>query len=278
MTDASARILVARELAALRRAGFSVIDSLSFIAPALPAGTLRTDADTVLSALKSGGEANVNDPVLSLVARGDAASADSLDAAAVGLEAADSAKLARASASLWLTILVAGPLIVGALVGWWRPDSEDFGAGIPLLSRLLFTVADVLKWIGIPLAIVLAVVAHFVLRRAAPGIRELSAASSLLQYAAAVEAGVARTDPLLSSALQTLTPDERQFFEWRKALTSAAEAARILAEELTLEGHQRTTGFASFAPVAGFGLVAFTALVFSVAMYLPIFSLAGAIR
>lgn len=272
MTDASARIVIARALAALRRGGFSVVDSLSFIAPALPAGPLRTDAESVLAALKAGSESTVNDPLLSLVARGEAASADALEAAAIGLEAADSAKAARASASLWLTILLAGPLVLGAVVGWWRPDNDFYGAGVPTVTRAMFAVADVLRFVGLPAAIVLALVARTVLRRAAPGVRELNATSELLRYAAAVECG---SSPALAAAL---TPAERQFFEWRKALTTDADAARILAAELSVEGRRRNETFAAVAPVVGFVVVAFTALMFSVAIYLPMFVLAGRIK
>lgn len=278
MTPDSERIIVARTIAALRRGGFSVLDALSFVAPTLEAGKLREEAERTLASLRAGTEGTTSDPLFAIAARGEAASADALDAGADALQAEDGARAARSSAALWLSILIVGPLLMGFVVGWSRANLDPLGGSTPGLTQFVYQILDVVKWIALPLAAIAVVVIRLLVRRAAPGVRELVSASALLQHAAVLESGGAQATADAVLARATLTPAEQQFLTWRKAQTNPADAARILAEELRVEARARAQVFAELVPVLGLLLIGLTAVSFTAAMYLPIFSVAGAIK
>jgi hypothetical protein len=279
MSDLGQRILVARQLASLRQHGWSTFDALGFVSASIPVGGLRSACDEALQRLRTGvteAPPSSTDSLGALIGRGDAASAPTFECLAEAWEAKDAAQGVLASTTQLISVLVAGPLLIGTVVGWllpaegWIPSSS-----LPTVTAGVLSLGQLLKFIGLPLAIGSVFVVRRLLRKLSPGAREFDAAAALLQFASAAESGI--NEPTAYSA-RHLLPLERRYFEWRRSMAGATSAARELANELLRSGRSKAQYFNQIAPVAG----AFIAYVlfsgFLTTLWLPIFSIAKNIK
>ena len=290
------RALVASLVAALRRRGWPAGRALALAAGHVPSGPLREQLAAVASALGRGelAPATEEEPLLALLGRGDAAGPEALDEAVKGLLAAAAARRARwASVFPPLLILLSGVALLAAggwLLAWLEPyQFLGVEAGLPWMTEQTLRLLEAMRWAGPFLFVAIALGAGRWARRRSPGTRSLQAAALLRQYVAACRAGLdeaaalALVDPsapptVFASSVLGLDPLARALGErWMKREGTAA-AARRVAEELELEGRREARAFQAWAPLAAvvFWLAVGAPLLF--ALYLPIFSIGGAIQ
>lgn len=285
-------LLVARQVAALRGAGWNTLDALELVAGQLGDAPLQSRLREVLATLRSGGAPVQQDFLLATLSRGDAADAASLGQLADALE---TEQAAHAAARLRLTsvgvILIAGSLaltvgvqaiaFVAAQLGL-----SAFGGVLPAPTQLLLDVLPYLKWIG-PLSLAASVAFLLTWRPARTrGVKKLEAAAALRQFASAVRSGVAEPDalrlldpaaPSLARSRIGLDVVERALLEHLAAHGGAGPAAEVLAAELEREVRGEAGVLSGFLLVLVIGAGVFVGLAM-LALYLPIFSIAGAIK
>lgn len=285
-------LLVARQVAALRGAGWSTLDALELVAGQLGDAPLQSRLREVLAALRSGGAPVQQDFLLATLSRGDAADAASLGQLADALE---TEQAAQAAARLRLTsvgvILLAGSLaltvgaqaiaFVAAQLGF-----ASFGATLPAPTQLLLDVLPYLKRVG-PLGL-LASAAFLLTWRPSRtrGVRRLEAAAALRQFASAVRSGLGEPDalrlldpaaPSLARSRLGLDVVERALLEHLAARGGTGPAAEVLAAEIEREVRGEAVGLSGLLLVVVIGVAVFVSFVM-LALYLPIFSIAGAIK
>ncbi len=267
--SADTSILVARQLAALRRQGLGTLDALALVAAPLPPGELRTACERALAGLRAGvtGAQPTASPLEQACARGDATGEGGFTALAQALEARDEARRSLEGAVRVARTVLAGPLLLGALLGWALAGPGGLvalasGADLPDATQAVLAVLDVLRWVGVPLAGLVAWALPRWVSTWAPGAREFAAAQALLE----------------GEAPARLQPAEARFLEWRRALVGAPAAGRELAEALLLDARARVSAFAVLAPLAAavLGLVVLQGLLS--ALYLPVFTIARSIK
>jgi type II secretory pathway component PulF len=288
--------VVVRQLAGLRRAGWSLGDALEFVHAELPVSPLKARLQTALASLRAGAAAPSGDALVATLARGDAASAGVLEQLAEALEADAEARsattLVRVGVTVVLSVCVAIVLgVTGATVDTFKELVTGFGAALPAPTQWLFDLAgplQVASLVGFTLAVV------FVWRARLDGMtggRELRASSLLLQVSSALEAGVgepaalalvdARAAQLERSTVLRLRPEEQAFLRHVTVSGGVSEAARRLGHELRADGARVAGSFRWWRSpgliVVVFFTAAFVAATF-VALYLPIFSTALAIK
>lgn len=294
--SAALEAIVVRQLAGLRRANWSSGDAIEFVHGELPESPTKARLHVALTSLRAGAAAPSSDALVATLTRGDAASALVLEQLADALEAADEARtattLVRASVTVVLCLCTLVVMrVAGSVVASFSNLFSDFGASLPAPTQLFMDLSGPLQ----VLAPVLLVGSLVVVWRArfdgVTGGRELRASGLLLQFASAVDAGVAESaaltliDPgaqqLPRSAVLQLDQVEQVFLGQVIATTGAAEAARQLALELRLRGSQLAGEGGWWRSPGLIAVVVLTALFVAsalVAMYLPIFSIAGAIK
>ncbi|MFT5680316.1 MAG: hypothetical protein ACI8RZ_001222 [Myxococcota bacterium] len=260
MTAEEQEALLLRQVVALRRSGLSQAQALGHAADGLTNGPLAIRIAAARRALTSGS------PSTDLLSA--EADIDALDCAARALDARLSADSALAMTRLYLTIALAGPLVLGTLLSWAGPDLLhlfESRADTPATWVVLGGLRGALSILGIPAAIGAAALVHRGSRRIAPGMGLLQAAAGLLQAAAD------GADPL---PLLTRSTD-RAYFLVRQPRVGAPRAAAELADELTREGAQAVTLFRHLAPLAA-AVLAVALLGPLLAMFtLPLLSMAS---
>lgn len=271
MSASGTSILLARQLGALRAHGWSTLDALALVTDALPAGAAKASCEHSLATLRAGSTdaAPSGTPLEQACRRGDASTADTFAALAEALETREAAELNHTGAARLTGLFLAGPLAVGTVLGWLLPrDLWNLGFGLPAPTELALGLLDILRFAGLPLALGAVLASRWLSRGYAPGARALRTAAALSTFAA---------DSTGSTGLPELAPLARQYFEWRRALVGPAAAARELAQELSLDARRQASAFESVVPIAA----AVVSGVFMggvlLALYLPIFSIAGAI-
>jgi len=181
--------------------------------------------------------------------------------------------------------------ITSSLVDTFSGLFSEFGAALPAPTQLFFDLAGPIT-VAAPVMLVVAVVVVWRTRfDGVSGWRELRASSLLLQFASAVEAGVSESsalaliDPtspqLQRSRTLRLESTEQAFLQHVMTSSGAAEGARRLAAELKAQGGRLATeGRWWLSP--GLVVVVLFTVFFAAsalfAMYLPIFTIASAIK
>ena len=294
--SAALEAVVVRQLAGLRRANWSLGDALEFVQTELPASAVKTRLQTALASLRAGASASSPDLLVATLTRGDAASVSVLEQLAEALEADDEARVSttmvRAGVTLVLCICALVVMrITSSLVDTFSGLFSEFGAALPAPTQLFFDVAGPIT-VAAPVMLVVAVVVVWRTRfDGVSGWRELRASSLLLQFASAVEAGVSEasalalidpTSPQLQrSRTLRLESTEQAFLQHVMTSSGAAEGARRLAAELKAQGGRLATeGRWWLSP--GLVVVVLFTVFFAAsalfAMYLPIFTIASAIK
>ena len=294
--SAALEAIVVRQLAGLRRANWSLSDAIEFVHGELPDSSVKARLHAALSLVRAGTSQPTSDALVATLTRGDAASAPVLEQLADALEAADEARVSTTMVRVAVTLVLCVCTIVvmrvtGSLVPSFSGLFADFGAALPAPTQLFMDLSGPLE-VAAPIALVVALVLVWRARfDGLTGGRELRASSLLLQFASAVEAGVAEPQalalvdpksPLLPrSPVLRLESNEQLFLSQVMTSSGAAEAARRLGFELRMRGSQLASDGRWWTSPALIIVVLLTALfVVSalVAMYLPIFSVAGSIK
>lgn len=238
--------LLLRQLAALRRGGKSQDEALAMAGEGLPAGPL---SDRVVGARRrlAAGEETVGGTLDRLLGGGDTP-IEALDHASAAIDAQLSADAGLVMVRLYVGLALAGPLLLGCVLAWLGSEvllasdairDAGYALGAELMDLRLFDLAaGALKFAGVPLALLLLFVVHATSRRLAPGVGRLERAAALLERVAA------GGDP----AATLLGPVERYYFETRRTVVGAPQAATDLAEELVRDGEHALLLFRHIAP------------------------------
>lgn len=286
-------VLVLRQLAALRRANWPLGDALGFVLGDLSESALKTRLANAQTNLQAGAQSASADVLVATLSRGDANSADSLelvaDAQELAFEAAQATRRMRTVIAFLVTVaLLQVTALAFRLPAVLSPLFDSFGQELPPATQLALGLLKALQF-GAPtlLLVALAITARARFRRWS-GERELTAAGLLWQWSSAVKAGLtdaaasrlidARATSLQTSDALALDLNERLYLTLANARDGAAPAADRLASHLLTRG--RAMGQRSRWVFALVGTVLTVLFVVNVlaAMYLPIFSIAGAIK
>jgi len=287
-------VLVLRQLAALREAGWSLGAALGLVLEALRDSALKARLADALASLQAGHPPRAGDDALvATLTRGDANSAKGLERLAEARELDTEATQARRRLQALVAFFVSLGLGEVTLFAWKLPEVTNplfssLGTALPTGTELTLELALGLRLIApVLLASCLAVVARARFRSWS-GERELRGAAALLQFTSALEAGLSESgalaliDPkastLLTSAVLGFDRLERRFLDFSSACDGAAAGASALASELLARGRQLATRSGWLLGLAGAVLTLSFASGVLVSMYLPIFSIAGAIK
>lgn len=267
MSD-TARIIVLRQVAALRRRGESGAAALERVRQSLPDGVVRDEVTGAARALNSGGPASGGDftRVLAMPTAGP----ESADALADALEARLEANDAVATGRGFVQLGLATPLVTLALLGWLDLAPLVSSAPIPGATAVLLEASAALKWVGVPLAVLVVWLVGKLRWNLVPGAQAFTRAQRLLEVSTWAE-------PPGSLGGLGLGQLELAVVHGVGA-SSVSTGLRCLADELRREGRASVASFRLLAPVV-FALVS-GGFFFGVlaALYLPIFSIAGAIK
>lgn len=251
MQTAEQESLLLRSIVALRRSGLSHGDALTQAAAGLPKGPLLTRVEDARRALSAGAPR----PSDALLASGSTP-IDALEHAARSIDAQLSADAVRAMSQRYLTLMLAGPLVLGAGIAWLLSGIEiiDSSARSSTSWALLTYLATLLRFGGVPLAIGIAVLIRRCGEHLTPGSKRIRQASRLLALAATDE------DP----APHLTHPIDRAYFINRLTQTSPSQAAAELAAEMVREGEGHAAMFRHLAPLtaAVLGVMALAPILF----------------
>lgn len=294
--SAALEAIVVRQLAGLRRANWNLGDAIEFVHAELPPSEVKARLHTALTLVRAGTSEPSKDVLVATLTRGDAASAAVLEQLADAMEAADEARVSTTMVRAAVTVVLCICTLVvmrvsGSLVSSFSNMLAEFGAALPAPTQLFIDLSGPMQ----VLAPIMLVVSLVIVWRArfdgVTGGRELRASSLLLQFASAVEAGVAepaaltlidpKSQQLPRSGVLRLDSSEQVFLGQVMTTSGAAEAARRLAVELRARGSQLAGEGRWWSSPALIVVVLLTVLfVVSaiLAMYLPIFSIASAIK
>lgn len=294
--SAALEAIVVRQLAGLRRANWSAQDAIEFVHAELPPSEVKARLHTALSLVRSGTSEPSSDVLVATLTRGDAASAVVLEQLADALEAADEARVSTTVVRATVTVVLCLCTLVvmrvsGSLVASFSNMFAEFGASLPAPTQLFIDLSGPMQ-VAAPIMLVVSLVIVWRARfDGVTGGRELRASSLLLQFASAVEAGVGepvaltlidpRAQQLPRSGVLRLDSSEQVFLGQVMTSAGAAEAARRLAVELRAQGTQLAgegRWWRSPGLIVVVLLTAFFVASALIAMYLPIFSIASAIK
>lgn len=275
MSEIGLEILAARQIASLRRHGWSALQAVDFVSNSIPPGHLKTECEEALRHLRSGGAIQpvLRHPLATIVARGDGATGESFEFLAEAWEARDAGQRALAAATRLLSLLVAGPLLLGAAMGWLLPEEWIPSDDLPGPTAATLSLFRALRFLGPPLAVVGIWVIRRAVRGLSPGEGDFAAAAELLQLAATSASG---NDEQTDSVAARLAPLERQYFDWRRSLAGVQTAARELANELLRSGRRKVEYFSQIAPVVAAVIAAPMVSASVSTLYLPIFEISKA--
>ncbi|MFZ5439870.1 MAG: hypothetical protein ACOZQL_07660 [Myxococcota bacterium] len=260
------RVIVLRQFAALRRRGDSSSEALARIEPTLPSGVVRQEVSAAARALATGGPIapSALARVLSLPSGTDQQADALADALEARFQGEDATRAARAALRVALVVPIVSLALVGAI-----DVQRVVNDSLPPLTELVLGVGVVMRWLAVPLVALVLVVT----RRRGAGL--LTAAPGTFERAQRALELSTHVDP--SAGVQQLSLAPTEAFLVGSAPTLADGLVRLAAELRRDAEHQLAT-FRLFAPLHFLvgALLFFGALV--AALYLPIFSLAGAIK
>jgi type II secretory pathway component PulF len=288
------RSIVAQSVAALRARGWSTGRCVKLVAERLPAGLGRQELTSLAADLEAGRKPSRHkDPFFSLLSRGESVSAQALRDSILAID------LERQARGTWAMVvgLPAGAICLAfaflTFASWFIGPSFDdlfksYGSSLPAPTQLVLDSQPFLRWLGPVLMAATAGAALLVPRAWTPELTALRRATLLRQFAAMVSAGTNEADALSQvgsrarTLAEALAPDT-----YDVALTAVlrdagpAEIARAIATETETSFRQSLDQLRAIGPTLGMIASLFAAAVVSswfYALYLPIFSLAGAIK
>ncbi|MHB8876935.1 MAG: hypothetical protein ACYC8T_24830 [Myxococcaceae bacterium] len=278
--------LIALHLAALRRHGWPAAKALGLVAEGMPAGDGQRELEAVAAALGRGERPDpAADPFLSLLAQGEAAGPEALLESVKASQLAWAARRSWRQAALVISAVAVGFGLLGfvaiAVIGVWQENLSGLGTALPAPTQLLFDLAVWAGYLGPAVLVALGVIPWLLPDSLLPGVQAYRGASRLRQFAAAVAAKVpveVATGPAGLFALPGLSPRYRALGEFLLPRDGAESSARSVAHELQAEAALRTARFFTWFPVLGFGAILFFVVPLVFALFLPLFSLAGAIK
>jgi hypothetical protein len=278
------RSAIARHVAVLRRRGWPVERALKLLAGRLPSGNARAWVDDSLAALARGEMPGAGtDPLIALLARGEAAPVESLDEAVRAAElaiAARQAVLAGFSGRGALAASVVLVLLLGAFViepGWRVLVALG---PVPPATEAVLALLSAMRIIA-PLLVLGLVAAWFrrdLLSRFFPGVLALETAAALRSRLAALESGLESPGDFSIQALAGLDTHERLLAAGLLADEGATAVLRMLAQEKEREGRAASARALAVLPLWQLFLIGWFVSGFVLALYLPIFSIAGAVK
>ncbi len=270
MSELATRALVLRQFSAMRHQGVNAAVALEQLVQGLPPGVVRDDCLRSGRALAAGEGDAESDFTRVLTTADDAPSL--AEALAESLEARLDALDALSAPVFLLQLVVAGPPVLLAALGWVF-DLSFLGNEVvlPGPTQLLIELSTSLRWVGFPLALGLVFAVHALRTRYAPGFRPISRAVGLLEVST-------RPAPELDLHTLGLDPLERQVLLGLQAHRGLASGLRTLAAELRREGRASVARFRALAPAVATFVVVQVYLSVLIALYLPIFTIAGAIK
>jgi hypothetical protein len=169
-------------------------------------------------------------------------------------------------------VVLAGPLVMLAAAGWFPIESVTGGAtALPPATQLVLALGQVMQFCGLPVALVLIVVLARWKSLPVFGARSLEEARALFDAAVQV-------DPTRALLAADARPAPKSLARALSERMPPRDALSRVAEVLAAEGHRRVE---TWRAVVALALGAFLAATLSgvlVALYLPIFSLAGSIQ
>lgn len=271
MSELSTRALVLRQFAALRRQGLDAGTVLRQLGEGLPEGPVRADCVLAERALASGQRETASD--FTRLLSDPHGAPEQAEALAEALETRLDAEQALAAPAFTLQVALMGPPLVLAVVGWFFPVlfQELEPARLPGPTLAMFELAAPMRFFGVPLAAGLFFAVRALRARFSPGFRVLIRAADALQASTRPEAEV-------NVRALGFTPLELVVFQTLSFHASSALALRTLASELGREGRASVAAFRAIAPVVALLLVFSLYTSVLIALYLPIFSIAGAIK
>ena len=283
------RALLLRNVGALRDLGWSAARSVAFIAER----SGEPELQRVAQDLASGTEPNdvATDPLVAILARGEASGGDILREVARGyeLQANSMSALRRSFLISAVSIIVVSAVLFGFS---WLVDPSDAildiwsGVTLPAMTTSALAALAFVRRVGsfVLVAAVLALAICFRMR-VIPGHAGLQTASHLRMFAAAVRSGIdehdalrfvgtERTDDFLRSRTLRLNRYERILGAQIKEREGAVNAALLLAQEKESESGRIWELFLHVGPaLVLMGVAVFVGLVV-VGFYLPFFSIA----
>ncbi len=226
-----------------------------------------------------------DNPLVALLARGDAATLESLDEAVRAAELSLASRRAALAGFAGLGVMAAALvvlLLIGAFVlePAWRPMLEAMGGEMPLPTRAALALLRVMKLVAPLLAVALIAVwgRRDRISRFLPGVRALEMAAALRSRLAGLEAGV---ESASGFSLQTLTGlDSYELLLSTQLLADEGAPAvlRMLAQEKEREGRVAAARVMTVLPVWQLFLGAFLICGFAITICLPIFSMSGSVK
>lgn len=286
-------VLVLRQLAALRRANWPLGDALGFVLGDLGESALKTKLSNAQANLQAGEHAASADVLVATLSRGDANSADSLelvaDARELAFEAAQATRRMRTVIGFLVTLaLLQITALAFRLPAVLAPLFASFGQELPPATQLALGTLKALQ-VGAPvmLVVALAIITKTRFRRWS-GERELTSAGLLWQWSSALKAGLsdaaavrlidARASSLQTSDTLALDLNERLYLTLASTRDGATQAADRLASHLLTRGRELAQRSRWVFALIGTVLTVLFVINVLGAMYLPIFSIAGAIK
>lgn len=261
-----AELLVVRQLEALRTAGKSQLEGVQLVADALPDGALKARCVEAVRQLASGAvqpAASAFDRLL----RSANATPKSLSCLAQSLEAQLEASEVTRSAVLFLRFVVLGPFLALALRDLSHVESmfRETMSTLPVLTEAVLFVSDVGHYVGPPLALVLVVALGRFKPKWVPGARQLEVSARAFESAAL-------------GAPVSLDPSAQALFEQLSRFSPREQALERVGEEYRAEARRAAVVSRVLAPMVGLVVNLLIVGTVLIALYLPIFSIAGAIK
>lgn len=271
MSELATRALVLRQFAALRRQGLDAGAVLRQLGEGLPEGPVRADCVLAERALAAGGREAGSD--FTRILSDPNGAPDQAEAFAEALETKLDAEQALAAPAFTAQVALLGPPLLLACVGWTAPAlfSELDQARLPGPTAALLELAEPMRFFGVPLALGLFFAVRALKARFAPGFAVLMRAADALQASTRAEADV-NVRALGFSSL------ELNVFQRLSFHASTSAALRTLADELRNEGRTSVASFRAIAPVVALAFVLSLYSAVLIALYLPIFTIAGSIK
>jgi hypothetical protein len=271
MSDQVTRALVLRQFAALRRQGMGSGQALELLGDGLLEGAVRDDCVLSSRALV-GGRGLEDHSDFTRVLTDSTSPPEAAEGLAEAFEARLDAADALAGPTFLLQLVLAGPLVLLSLLGWlFHETFFGLNAVLPSPTRALLALSESLRFVGVPLGVGCIFGVRALRQRFSPGFPGLTRAVRLLEASTRAEAAV-------DLRSLELLPVESQVLDSLRTHGGFASALRTLAAELIREARGSVAAFRSLGPVVAVFVVVGIYLAVLIALYLPIFSIAGSIK